>query len=132
MGTQESKRIVTEYFEAVGGGDFEKVVGLFSDDIRWWVPPSSPLAGTYEGKEAVLGMFGKGTDLYAPEPMKIDVVGLVGEDDKVAAEIVIDAKTAKGEDYHNHYHFLFEIRGGQIVSVKEYVDTLYAQRTLFA
>ena len=40
-------------------------------------------------------------------------------------------KTASGEPYRNHYHFFFRIRGGRILSVKEYVDTLYAQRMLF-
>jgi ketosteroid isomerase-like protein len=70
--------------------------------------------------------------LYAPEPMKIEILGMVADDRKVAAEIHITATTAKGAEYSNFYHFLFEIDGGHIKGVKEYVDTLYAQRTLFS
>lgn len=133
---EANKQFVRDYFDAVSSGAGDKVVAAFADDIQWWVPPSSPLAGTYSGKEAVLGMFGQGVALYAPEPMKIEILGMVADESKVAAEVRITAKTAKGADYCNHYHFLFELGGDdgtrQIKGVKEYVDTLYAQRTLFA
>ena len=43
----------------------------------------------------------------------------------------IEATTAKGEPYRNHYHFAFRLRDAQIIAAKEYVDTLYAQRMLF-
>jgi ketosteroid isomerase-like protein len=129
---EANKQFIRDYFEAVGSGASDKVVAAFADDVTWWVPPSSPMAGTYVGRDAVLGMFGQGVSLYAPEPMKIEIVGMVADERKVAAEVHIQAKTAKGGDYSNHYHFLFEIEGGKIKAVKEYVDTLYAQRTLFA
>jgi ketosteroid isomerase-like protein len=129
---EANKKIIRDYFDAVGSGASDKVVAAFADDIEWWVPPSSPMAGTYKGKEAVLGMFGKGVSLYAPKPMKIEILGMVADDKKVAAEIHITAETAKGAEYSNFYHFLFEIDGDHIKGVKEYVDTLYAQRTLFS
>jgi ketosteroid isomerase-like protein len=132
MGADANKQFIREYFEAVCGGNNEKVVGSFADDVTWWVPPSSPMAGTYRGKDEVLGMFGKGVSLYAPAPMTIEILGMVADDTKVAAEVKISATTAKGAPYENHYHFLFELGGGKIKAVKEYVDTLYAQRTLFA
>ena len=129
---EANKKIIRDYFDAVASGASDKVVAAFADDVVWWVPPSSPMAGTYRGRDAVLGMFAKGVSLYAPEPMKIEILGMVADDKKVAAEIHIAATTAKGGEYSNFYHFLFEIAGGKIVGVKEYVDTLYAQRTLFA
>lgn len=129
---EANKNVIRAYFDAVASGASDKVVAAFADDVTWWVPPSSPLAGTYEGRDAVLGMFAQGVSLYAPEPMTIEILGMVADDRKVAAEVRITAKTAKGADYRNHYHFLFEIDGGRIKAVKEYVDTLYAQRTLFA
>jgi ketosteroid isomerase-like protein len=129
---EANKKIIRDYFDAVGSGASDKVVAAFADDVVWWVPPSSPMAGTYRGKDAVLGMFAQGVSLYAPEPMKIEILGMVADESKVAAEIHITAKTAKGAEYSNFYHFLFELDGGKIKGVKEYVDTLYAQRTLFS
>lgn len=129
---EDNKKLIRDYFDAVSSGASEKLAAAFADDIEWWVPPSSPMAGTYKGKEAVFGLFAQGVSLYAPEPMKIEILGMVADDRKVAAELHITAKTAKGAEYSNFYHFLFEIEGGQIKGVKEYVDTLYAQRTLFS
>jgi len=129
---EQNRKVIQDYFEAVAAGASDKVVAAFADDVTWWVPPSSPMAGTYEGRDAVLGMFARGVSLYAPEPMGIEILGMVADDRKVAAEVRISAKTAKGGDYVNHYHFLFEVEDGRIKAVKEYVDTLYAQRTLFA
>lgn len=133
MGSPEANRkLIRDYFDAVAAGAADKVVAAFADDIVWWVPPSSAMAGTYRGKDAVLAMFGQGVSLYAPEPMKIEILGMVADEHKVAAEVRITAKTAKGADYCNFYHFLFEVADGRIRGVKEYVDTLYAHRTLFA
>jgi ketosteroid isomerase-like protein len=133
MGIAENKKVIRDYFDTLGKGDFPTALGYFAEDITWWVLPSSPLAGTYVGKNAVLDLFGKGTGLYdASVPLQPEVVGLVAEGDKVACELIISGRTAKGQDYKNHYHFLFEVKGGKITGAKEYVDTLYAQRTLFA
>ena len=127
-----AKETVQKYYDSLASGDYATAMGLFADDIAWWVPPSSPMAGLYEGKQAVLGLFGKGTELYDPSvPMKIEILNLVAEDERCAAEIRITARTAKGKEYKNYYHFLFQCRDGKITGVKEYVDTLYAQRVLF-
>ncbi|MCP3985218.1 MAG: nuclear transport factor 2 family protein, partial [bacterium] len=32
--------------------------------------------------------------------------------------------------YHNEYHFLLRIRGGQVVEFKEYMDTALAAKVL--
>lgn len=125
------KEIVTRYFDLVSRGD-PGAVALFADDITWWVVPGSDMGGLYEGKAAVLGLFAKGVGLYSPtDPFRITVHELVSEGDTVAAQVVIEAKTAKGREYKNHYHFVFKVRDGQIRAVKEYVDTLYAHRVLF-
>ena len=133
MGIAENKQVIRSYFDALAKSDYPTALGYFADDITWWVLPSSPLAGTYVGKDAVLDLFGKGTGLYDPAvPLQPQVVGLVAEGDHVACELIITGRTAKGQEYKNHYHFLFEVKGGKITGAKEYVDTLYAQRTLFS
>jgi ketosteroid isomerase-like protein len=44
----------------------------------------------------------------------------------------VQARTARGGAYANHYCGLFVVRAGRIAEVREYLDTAYAQRTLFA
>ncbi len=131
MSASENKQRVREYFDALGRGD-PLLPSLLAADVTWWVPPSSPLGGLYEGRDAVLALMGSGIDLYdRGTPMKIGIRSMVAEGDRVCAETTLEARTARGEDYLNHYHFAFRLRDGRICEVREYVDTLYAQRKLF-
>ena len=131
MNAAANKAVIREYFERVQRGD-PGVADLIAEDASWWVPPASPLGGVYEGKARVLELMGSGVDLYDPAaPMRIQVEEMVAEGEWVCVQLVIEATTARGDAYRNHYHFAFRLRDGQILAAKEYVDTLYAQRMLF-
>ena len=131
MSAEANKAVIRDYFERVQRGD-PAVADLIADDASWWVPPASPLGGVYEGKARVLELMGSGVDLYDPAvPMQIQVEEMVAEGEWVCVQLVIEAATARGEPYRNHYHFAFRLRDGKIIIAKEYVDTLYAQRMLF-
>jgi hypothetical protein len=132
VNASDNKRVIESYFEKVANGSPE-IPELLTEDVTWWVPQSSDFGGTYEGRDAVLGLLGHGVDLYdSSVPMQMDVQEMVAEGDQVCVQLVIRARTARGEAYENHYHFAFRLRDGKICGVKEYVDTLYAQRMLFA
>jgi hypothetical protein len=132
MGAAENKKLIRTYFKRIATGD-PKVAEMLADDVAWWVPPGSDMAGTYEGKAKVLEMMGSGIGLYDPTvPMKITVEDMVAEGSSVCVQFVLEAKTAKGRDYRNHYHFVFKLRRGKIALVKEYVDTKYAHDLLFS
>lgn len=131
MGADASRAVVQRYFERMAAGD-PAVTELLADDVSWWVPPSSPLAGLHEGREAVLALMGQGVALYDPAtPMRFEVQRTIAEGEWVAVELVLRARTARGEDYANVYHFAFRVVDGRIREVREHVDTLYAQRMLF-
>ena len=129
--SEANKEVVRRYLRAMASGD-PALPELLADDVTWWVPPSSPLGGLREGKPAVLALMGSGIGLYdASVPFGIEVEQMVAEGEWVALQMVMTARTAKGQPYRNHYHWAFRVRDGQICAVKEYVDTLYAQRMLF-
>lgn len=130
MGIEENKALVREYFRRMQAGE-PTVADLMADDVTWWVPQSSELGGTHRGKAAVLGLMGKGVDLYQL-PLEVTLEEMVAERDWVCVQLTIDAKTAAGRPYHNDYHFAFRVRDGRIAAVREYVDTKYAQDLLFA
>ena len=82
MGIAENKQVIRDYFDALAKSDYPTALGFFADDITWWVLPSSPLAGNYVGKDAVLELFGKGTGLYdASVPLQPQVTGIVRHGD---------------------------------------------------
>lgn len=130
MGAAESKALVREYFARLQSGD-PGLADLLADDVVWWIPPGSKLGGTLRGKPAVLELMGKAFALFAPAPPpQTEVERMVAEDDCVCVQFQIRARTAAGREYHNYYHLVFEVRGGRIAHVKEYVDTAYANERL--
>ena len=130
MGAAENKKLIKSYFKMIATGS-PKLPELLADDVVWWVPPGSDMAGTYEGKAKVLEFMGSGVGLYDPSvPMKISVEDMVAEGSSVCVQFVLEARTAAGRDYRNHYHIAFELRDGRIARVKEYVDTAYANERL--
>ena len=118
MGAAENKKLIKSYFKMIATGS-PKLPDLLADDVVWWVPPGSDMAGTYEGKAKVLAFMGSGVGLYDPSvPMKISVEDMVAEGSSVCVQFVLEAKTAKGRDYKNHYHFVFKLRRGKIALVR--------------
>ena len=129
MSTDETRALVRRYFELMRAGSPE-LPALLADDVTWWVPPSSPLGGLHEGKAKVLALMAQGVALY-DGPLTVTIESLIAEDDRAAAQLVIEGRTAKGEPYRNFYHFAFRVHDGKLCAVREYVDTLYAQQKLF-
>ena len=62
MSADENTRLAQSAYEAFGRGDMAALAEVMADDIEW-VNPGDPsddrLAGTYRGKDDVLGWFGK-------------------------------------------------------------------------
>lgn len=127
----DNKRLVRRYFDAMRSGDPE-LPDLLSADVTWWAPPSSELGGLHAGKQAVLGLMASGTGLYdLSHPLEVSIEQIIAEDDWVSVQLTLEARTARGENYKNHYHFAFRVSGGRICEVREHLDTLYAQQKLF-
>src|SRR5213592_3481747 len=61
VSAEENTRLVQSAYEAFGQGDMAAFAEVMADDIEWvdpGDPDDDPNAGTFKGKEAVLGWFG--------------------------------------------------------------------------
>ena len=61
MSAEENTRLAQSGYEAFGRGDMAALAEMMADDIEWVNPGDpdvDPNAGTFKGKEAVLGWFG--------------------------------------------------------------------------
>jgi ketosteroid isomerase-like protein len=56
---QRNIEIARKGYAAFESGDVQAVMDLFADDIVWHIFGTSPLAGDYRGKQAVMELFGK-------------------------------------------------------------------------
>lgn len=133
MSISDNKAAVRRYFDAVNAGDMPTIEALLAEEACFWVPPSLPDGVEFRGKANVLKLFTQSVGLYDSDAgLSVELGSMTAEEDRVSVELTIRGRSAaSGEPYLNFYHFLFRVREGKIVEIREHLDTLYAFRTLF-
>ncbi len=131
MTTSDNKRLVLEFLGHYAGGRYDAALAMLADDARWWLPghPAEFPAAGWVDKATVEKRLRSNLRLL-PHGLAIETGAITAEDDRVAIEAESRATLVDGTPYHNRYHFLFVLRGGAIVAVKEYLDTLHAREAL--
>jgi ketosteroid isomerase-like protein len=125
-----NKRIISEAFDGLARADPTAFLAAMADDVTWTIMGQSRVSGRYEGKAALqndlvpklFANFATDYRNYAEE--------IVADGDRVVVLARGEVKTVRGEDYNNDYCFVFGMRDGQIVEVREYCDTSLAEARL--
>ena len=131
MSAESNKQLVTEFWKKFSAGDLDGALAMLSDTATWWVagePEKFPLAGT-KTKTQFAELVG-GTTKAMPKGLRVTPTAFTAEGDRVAVEATSYGEMNNGKVYKNLYHFLFEIRGGKIQAVREYLDTMHAKYVL--
>jgi uncharacterized protein len=130
--TTESREVVERYLAAVAAGDAEGVRASFADDATWELGGELPISGVWRGRGPIVDEFlVTAMAYYEPGSVSIEVTGVVADGDRVVVEWTSRARTRAGRPYENRCIGVFTVRDGRIQGVREYMDTLYAQRTAF-
>jgi uncharacterized protein len=127
-----NKAIVADFMAAFSCGDVPGVLQRMADGATWWVSGSlAGMSGTYE--KATFGALLEGVKpAYKSGAMQFTPKSMVAEGPFVAVEAQSYAELQNGRIYNNQYHLLFEIRGGKVLRVREYMDTQHAFAIFFA
>jgi ketosteroid isomerase-like protein len=133
VGGIEHKQVVLDYFEALVADDWAGLAELFTNDVRWYPPPSAEtehgVAVPTIGRDAFLEMQRAGLEtIYHPRAW--DVRYTLEEGDLVATLVMLEAMTPSGHLYRNTYFFLFKFRGDVICEFWEFVDTIFVKQFL--
>jgi len=121
-----NKAVIARFFATAGdGGD---VLPFLADDATWWVPGHWALGGTYR-KDELGPVFDQVLSLMEEAP-RFTIHAITAEDDRVAVDCEGEGRFRDGTPYRNTYHFLFRLRDGAIVAVKEFLNTAYMSQTL--
>jgi uncharacterized protein len=122
-----NRELIERYIHALQTGDQPTVRASFAEHATWTLDGELPLSGTWNGRDAIMDdFFGQVRKLYAPGSVSLEVTSLTAEDDRVALEWTSRARTADGAPYENHCAAVFTLADGEIVTVREYMDTDYA------
>ena len=120
---EENKRLVLETWEALRRGDVKAAFASMTDDVTWRIPGMiGPVSGLKRGKSEIIEFLRWAAKTFPPG-MRTEVCGVYAEAGTVVLELVNRSTTAKGKPYENEYCFVFEVEGGKVRHVREYVDT---------
>jgi len=125
VSADENTRIAQSAYEAFGRGDMASLAEMMADDIEWVSPgdpDDDPNAGTFKGKEAVLGWFGglaSTLDFTTFEPREF-----IAQNDKVASLVYAEATVRDtGRAIVNHEAHVWTFRDGKLTRFEIYLDT---------
>ncbi|NMN06455.1 MULTISPECIES: nuclear transport factor 2 family protein [unclassified Novosphingobium] len=122
MSIEKNIQTVKDFFAAIGSSDREALLALVADDIVWIIPGEDwPLAGTYQGHAGLadlLEMASRSIET-STEPREF-----VAQGDRV---LVIGFATGKikatNKMFEDDWIFAITVRDGQVVHIREYIDT---------
>lgn len=129
----EPEPVLRAYLAALQAGDVAAIAESFAEDARWLLHGTLPLAGTKCGREAIMDFLLHATTLFRPGTQRFTFADITSQGERVVLEWRVQGiATATGLAYDNDYCGVFTIRHGQIVEVREYLDSLHAADVLFA
>lgn len=119
--SESNKHIVREFFDAMNRGDVAAIVDAYAPDGCLQTMGETLISGTFS-REQIAAAAGGIFDVF-PHGIKFEIVDMIAEGDKVAVEALSEGEHVSGQVYSNDYHFLFRLRDGKLVELKEYMDT---------
>jgi len=127
----DPKAVAADFLAAFSTGDVDAVLDRMADGATWWVSGAiDGMSGTY-GKAEFGGLLRGAVALYREGALRLTPTHMIADGNEVAVEAESFATMTNGRIYANRYHFLFEVAGGKILRVKEYMDTMHAWETFF-
>lgn len=119
--TEKNKALVREFFDALNAGDASAIASSYADDGCVQTMGGTLISGVFN-KAQITQSAGAIFDFF-PNGLRFEILDMVAEGDKVAAEATSEGDHISGKTYSNEYHFLFEFREGKLLRLKEYMDT---------
>ncbi len=122
---RESLAVVHRLHEALRGGDPDKYLPFYADDVVWHVPGQGGLSGVYRGHAGILDLFGR-LRVFAPSPFEITHLSTAAEEDTVFALHNTRAGRAGGKNLDGMEILMFRLREGRIAEIRSFIYDLYA------
>lgn len=119
MSAHESAEVVRRGYVAFNEADLATLTELFDENASWHTPGHSPIAGLYQGRDAVFGQFGRyGGETGGTFEAELEQV-FTSEDGRV---IGLHRNRAErgGKQLDTDCCIVFEVENGRIRSGREH------------
>jgi uncharacterized protein len=110
--------LVRRLMAALTGQDRAEIEAVLAEDCVWRVPGANVLSGDYEGRRAILSLFGKMKRIFTG-PARFEVIDVLASDDRAAAYqygmVTVGANTVRLQEC-----LVYRIHEGRVVEVVEF------------
>jgi uncharacterized protein len=120
MGAHENKQAAQEAYEAFGRGDAEGAMRNIDESVAWTVRGDNALTGTYNGKQAVAGLWGE----FGSKDFRTQPHDYIADGDKV---VVLTTVHLEGESVESADILTYN-GGGKLVAFETCADAKAADR----
>ncbi|WP_408598475.1 nuclear transport factor 2 family protein [Pseudomonas sp. PLMAX] len=124
--TENSRKIALEYLIRVSSGEIDSALELVDENAKVWFPDKGDM-----NREELRDILKYAKSCFV-DRISLVPYGITAEDERVAVEVKGDAALKSGAVYDNRYHFLFIVKNGLIVDLREYLDTIPAQKAFWS
>jgi ketosteroid isomerase-like protein len=137
MTSPDNKQLVADCWKAFSTRDPAQVAAFFDTDAQWLAPPGNAtaiaLGHTHhmKGRDAIVRFVCEEFGRLFVADVAIAFTSLLADGAHVIVEERMTATLVNGRSYDNDYCFVFTLRGGRIVQVREYVDTARGMKQVF-
>jgi ketosteroid isomerase-like protein len=121
---EHKERIVRELLDALEARDVPAIEALLADDVVYYFPGRSPVAGTYRGREAVVGLFRAFASLF-DGPIEMSTHDVVASDAHVV-DLATYAGSRGGERFTWNTVRLYHVDGDRIAEIWLMIGDQYA------
>ncbi|MDC7675536.1 nuclear transport factor 2 family protein [Asticcacaulis machinosus] len=123
---QRNEKVVRDAFEtwATEGGNVFKIL---APDVKWTIPGSGPVAGTYHGIDDFMARASVPLVQRLAGPLKPKVHHIWAVDDRVIIRFDGSAMTTSGATYTNQFVWIFKMDDGQVVEAEAFLDLIAYQ-----
>jgi uncharacterized protein len=125
-----NEELVRRGYDAFARGDMDTLRELFDREIVWHFPGRSPLAGDHRGPDAVLGFFGRTTELTAGT-FRAELHDAVA-DDRHAVGMQLATGEREGRRLEDREVLVFHVGDGKVVEVWQYLEDQYTYAEFFS
>jgi ketosteroid isomerase-like protein len=130
MNIHEAEALVRELLDGIAARDRDKLGAMLADDARWWWPASVSARNGWPrpvvGRDEILMRLAPDRSNFTDGTTTWTILELVAGGDGIAACVERAATQADGTPYRVEYVFVMRCRDGQLVEVRDALDTLMA------
>lgn len=133
----ENKQRIMEMWRAFGSRDEALIAAFFHEDAVWTAPHNNATAvalgapSGFTGAANIAHFIARDFGRLFTRDVTSEQKGIYADGDVVIVESRLRATLANGRHYDNDYCFVFELEGGRVKLMREYMDTAKGYRMIF-